>query len=192
MTLHFRQRLLVLAFLLAALHCNACLAASITLSERASLTEAVDQLCSWSAMARQGDLREVEHFGGEWVVYSAKSDLLVEGRRTKYVIRFDSRFRVKHFMPAGFDLSEIGLGYDTLKNSRPRRICVDAVTRFNKALGWKSVVGPYVQRVGSNYIVTFETVTAEEQKRANYEFLDPYVSFLVTPKGTVFGGFWGA
>jgi len=191
MTLRFK-RLLVLASLLAALHCNACLAASIPLSELASLTKAVDQLCSWSAMARQGDLWEVEHLGGEWFVYSAKVDLLVEGRRIKYVIRFDSRFHVKHFMPEGFDLSSVALGYDTLRDPRLRRICIDAVARFNKALGWKSVVGPYVQRVGSNYIVTFKTVTAEEQKRANYEFLDPYVSFLVTPKGTVFGGFWGA
>jgi hypothetical protein len=70
--------------------------------------------------------------------------------------------------------------------------CVQAVAELNKLLGWKYASGPYIQRVRSGFLVSFVTVTAEEQKRSNYEYLDPYVSFLVTPRGTVFGGFWGA
>ena len=96
-----------------------------------------------------------------------------------------------HFT-TGYPVVDAGVGEDTLKNGRQRRVCVIAVAKLNKLLGWKYAAGPYIQRVASGFLVTFVTVTAEEQKRANYEFLDPYVSFLVTPKGTVFGGFWGA
>jgi hypothetical protein len=32
-------------------------------------------------------------------------------------------------------------------------------------------------------------VSREEQKRMNYSYVDPYISFLVSPKGTVFAAF---
>ena len=141
---------------------------------------------------RRSDLSKVERLPADarWR-YTAETDLIVDGKRKHYRLGFDATFRVMHFT-SGFPAADAMLGEDTLKDGRHRRMCVQAVARLNKQLGWKSAVGPYVQRLGSGFLVTFKTVTAEEQKRANYEFLDPYVSFVVTPKGTVFGGFWGA
>ncbi|MDQ6765618.1 MAG: hypothetical protein M3Z22_05900 [Verrucomicrobiota bacterium] len=169
-----------------------CLAASATPSDRAALTLAVDQLCHWSGMTRRSDLSKIERLSADarWR-YTAEADLVVDGKPKHYRLGFDAAFRVMHFT-SGYPAAGQTLGEDTLKDRRLRRMCVQAVARLNKGLGWKSAVGPYIQRVGSGFLVTFETVTAEEQKRAKYEFLDPYVSFVVTPKGTVFGGFWGA
>jgi hypothetical protein len=48
-----------------------------------------------------------------------------------------------------------------------------------------------MQKVGSNFVVSFETASEKEQKAASFP-LDAFVSFLITPKGTVFAGFWGA
>lgn len=185
---------LLIAALIAASLQPICAAAPAA-AEYTALTKAVDQLCAWAGMSQAGAPRKIERSTDKRpsdVTYSAEVKLTADGTTRTYTISFDSKLHVIHFMPKGFDLGDIGLGYDTLKDSRLRQMCIRAVAKFNRALGWKSAVGPYVQRVGANFIVTFETVTAEEQKRENYAFLDPYISFLVTPKGTVFGGFRGA
>jgi hypothetical protein len=186
------NRALLLLVLVSTFPRFACFAAPVAPADRAALTKAVDQLCSWSGMSRQRELRNIQRQKGSWVAYIATADLRVDAQLQRYILRFDADYRVRHFMPEHFYLGGTSVGEDTLKRGQLRQRIVKPVAALKQRLGWKSSVGPYVQRVGSNFVVTYETVTAEEQKRANYEYLDPYVSFLVTPKGTVFGGFWGA
>lgn len=186
------NRKLLLIALFAAFAPLSCIAEPSTPAQGAALTNAVDQLCRWSGMLRRHDLRNPQGQKDSDVAYIAIADFLVEGQLRKYTLRFDSKFRVRYFMPEHFYLGDTSLGVDTVKQPRLRQRIIRSAATFKRQIGWKSALGPYVQRVGSDFIVTFETVTSEQQKRANYEYLDPYVSFLVTPKGTVFGGFWGA
>ena len=171
-----------------------CRAASAAASERAALAQAVDQLCHWSGMIRRTDLSKIERFppSGGWR-YTAEADLVVDGATKHYTLGFDARFRVMHFSPKWI-AADATLGDDTLKDQRLRRMCARRAGEMKKLLGWKSVTGPYIQRIEAGFLVTFETATAEEQKKANDdgELLHPCVSFVVTPKGTVCAGFWGA
>jgi len=169
-----------------------CVAASSDSAEKAALTKAVDQLCSLAGMTRLQALQKIESRPtNEYVRYKAEACLAADGRTSKYIIRFHSKTQVIHFMPEHFDL-DISLGGDTLKDSQLRAKCLEAVAKVNRGLGWKWAVGPSIQRLGPNFIVTFETVTAAQQKKAKGAILDPYVSFVVTRRGIVIGGFWGS
>jgi hypothetical protein len=191
MTISVRVTVILIA-LMTQFGSELCLAAPATASDRASLTQAVNQLCRLSGMTRRSELSNIQRLptDGRWR-YTAEADLVVDGKTKHYKFGFDATFRVMHFT-SGLPAAGCMLGEDTLKDGRLRRMCIQAVTKLNKVLRWRSAVGPYIQRIGSGFLVTFDTVTAQEQKRANYEFLDPYVSFVVTEKGTVCGGFWGA
>lgn len=157
----------------------------------AQFTKAVVDLCSWTGMRRpaKSQIQRVEPFDRGSVLYL---DLIVDGDTRAYRVSLDTEQRVTSFMPQHFNFGDVGLGYDTHKDQRARAMCLRAIYRVNDRLGWKWVSGPQMQRVGQNYVVSFETVSEEEQSESGGAFLDPYVSFLITPKGTVFGGFWGA
>ena len=70
-----------------------------------------------------------------------------------------------------------------------REWAVAAAKKVNAHLKWKFAFGPEIQRIGRDIAVTYETVSREEQKRANYSYVDPYITFLVSPKGTLFAAF---
>ncbi len=67
---------------------------------------------------------------------------------------------------------------------------------LGERLRWQWVSGPLIQRVREDFVVTYITMSEEEQTAAmqgpEMVLLHPYVSFLVTPKGIVFGGFPGS
>jgi hypothetical protein len=107
------------------------------------------------------------------------------------LIFFWQRGRVNIYAiePENYDWHGHGIGFDTLKDPKTRRWAVAAVKRVNQHLGWKFAFGPEIQKIGRDVLVTYETVSREEQKRTGYSYVDPYISFLISPKGTVFAAF---
>lgn len=83
-----------------------------------------------------------------------------------------------------------GIGEDKVKNNKTRAMCVAAVNKSNKYLRLTWYGQPAIQPVGENFMVTYLTVSPAEQKKKLY--FDPYISFLVTPKGTVYAIFFEA
>jgi hypothetical protein len=154
--------------------------------ELSEATRAADEMCTWTGLRRVSALRDTPT---EFEV-----DLAVDGKRIHYkanVTRTNGRLKINHLMPIRFDWHDVGLGYDTLKDPEARAVAVKAVQKANAYLRWRWASRPQIQRVGRNMVVSYETVTREQQKKSGYAYLDPYVSFLVTPKGTVFGFFVG-
>jgi hypothetical protein len=172
-------------FVLLGILAMSCRAASSE-SELVEVTRATDEMCNWTGLRRVSSVRDTPT---EFAV-----DLAVDGKPTHYkanATRTHGHVKISHLMPVKFDWHDVGLGYDTLKDAKARAVALKAVQKANAYLRWRWVSRPQIQRVGRNMVVTYETVTREEQKRSGYAYLDPIVSFLVTPKGTVFGFFVG-
>jgi hypothetical protein len=180
-------------FLVLVLLTFAAISTSVGADERRDITATVDQFCGWTGLKRVSEIRDIGHWktrhqsGG-----NAKFDLLVDGRRKQYsLIFFWERGRVNIYAiePENYDWHGHGIGFDTLKDPKTRRWAVAAVKRVNQHLGWKFAFGPEIQKIGRDVLVTYETVSREEQKRTGYSYVDPYISFLISPKGTVFAAF---
>jgi hypothetical protein len=164
-------------------------------TERAEMRDELQRLCSWTGLQRLGEFVDVRCGSGSDAGCIAKADLAVDGKRTHYRINFcrgHGRLKICNFIPQDYDWHDVGLGYDTLKDRQTRASALAAVKKLNQHLQWKWAVGPEIQRVGHDIVVSYETVSPEEQRKSGYSYLDPYVSFLVSPKGTVFAGFFGA
>jgi hypothetical protein len=153
---------------------------------------AINRLCQWTGMQRAGPIAGIERRPTDDPGYNVRLRLSVDGARRPFIIRFDSRRRLLSFEPEPFDLSSIsqGLGYDSVKSPQDRSRCIAAVDNLNRQLHWAWYGRAAIQRVGSDFIVTYVTVSPAEQQKHMY--LDPYVSFLVTPRSTVFASFFGA
>jgi hypothetical protein len=185
----------VTALVILALATLAASPPTVSSGDRAAMLRELEQLCGWTGLQRLGDLRDArcgsEHDAG----CVAKVDLAVDGKRTHYRINFcreHGRLKICNFIPENYDWHDVGLGSDTLKDRQARAYALAAVKKLNQHLQWKWVFGPEIQRVGHDIVVSYETVSPEEQKKSGYSYLDPYISFLVSPKGTVFAGFFGA
>jgi hypothetical protein len=185
----------VIAFLTLALTTIGASQSAVTERDRAAMLSELDQLCSWTGLQRLGDFRDPRCGTGSDEGCVARVDLAVDGQRTHYRINFcreHSRLKICNFIPDKYDWHDVGLGYDTLKDQAARAKALAAVKKLNEHLHWKWTLGPEIQRVGRDILVSYETVSHEEQKKSGYSYLDPYVSFLVSRRGTVFAGFFGA
>ena len=159
---------------------------------RQELDSSVDDLCRWTGMNRSGPLTAFKRWPTDDPRYTVTTQLNIDGSVRPFTVGFDSRRHVRSFTPEPFDLSNMshGLGYDTVKDPKTRARCIAAVNKLNQYLQWTSYGRPAIQKVGSDFIVTYETVSPAESKKNMY--LDPFVSFLITPQGTVFATFFGA
>jgi hypothetical protein len=171
-----------------------CSSFTTTAETRHELDGAINQLCHWTGLRRLGPVTSVERWRTNDPGYNVRLQLAVDGSPRPYVVRFDSRRRLLSFEPESFDLSGVsqGLGYDTVKDRHARACSIAAVNHLNEHLRWTWYGQPAIQRVGPDFLVTYETVSAAEQRRSHYMYIDPYVSFVVTPKGTVFATFFGS
>jgi hypothetical protein len=169
--------------------------------DTAALTQGVDKLCQETGLRRAGPVQLHREFPNKDNRYWVKVPLLIDGAKHIYDIHLDEHFRAWQFRPTDwpFHHGEIpaGLGYDTFKEPHGRTIALEAVTRLNKIRKYKLYGSAAIQKVANDFLVTYETVSKAEQQKElkNIEgplFVDPYVSFMVTPRGTVFGLFWGA
>lgn len=169
------------------------LSAAVAADERVAIAATVDQFCGWTGLKRVSELRDIGHWktredsGG-----NARFDLLVDGKRTQYRLIFfwqHGRAKIYSIEPENYDWHGHGVGFDTLKDPKVREWAIAAAKKVNAYLKWKYAFGPEIQRIGRDIAVTYETVSREEQKRTNYSYVDPYITFLVSPKGTVFAAF---
>lgn len=182
--------------------------------EHAKIAYTIDEFCSWTGMKRVSELRDIGHWktrhdtGG-----NARFDLLVDGKRTQYRLIFfwqHGRAKVYSIGPENYDWHGHGVGFDTLKDPKIREWAEAAAKKVNAHLKWKYAFGPEIQRIGRDIAVTFETVprppktapvpssAAPAATGGNVERvivtgsnipIDPYITFLVSPKGTVFSAF---
>jgi hypothetical protein len=169
------------------------LSVALAADERREIVATVDQFCNWTGLKRVSELRDIGHWktrqdsGG-----NARFDLLVDGKRMQYrLIFFWERGVAKIYSiePENYDWHGHGVGFDTVKDPKTRQWAEAAAKKVNAHLHWKFAFGPEIQRIGRDIAVTYETVSREEQKRMNYSYVDPYITFLVSPKGTVFAAF---
>jgi len=174
----------------------AALSTATAADKQSKIAYTVDQFCAWTGMKRVSELRDIGHWknrhasGG-----NARFDLLVDGKRTPYRMIFfwhAGAAKISSIMPENYDWHDHGVGFDTVKDRKIRKWAVAAAERVNAHLQWKFAFGPEIQKIGRDIVVSYETVSREEQKRMNYFYIDPYVSFLISPKGTVFAAFIGA
>jgi hypothetical protein len=187
------RRKSVKSLLLTSIVAFGALSAAVAADERTEIAATVDQFCSWTGLKRVSALRDIGHWktlhdsGG-----NARFDLLVDGKRTQYRLIFfwqHGRAKIYSIEPENYDWHGHGVGFDTLKDPKIREWAEAAAKKVNAHLKWKYAFGPEIQRIGRDIAVTYETVSREEQKRMNYSYVDPYITFLVSPKGTVFAAF---
>jgi hypothetical protein len=165
----------------------------------------LDQLCRWTGLRRLGDFQEVRCWGdSDFGTFNATVFLAADGKRHDYTIKYYrdrghlslSGFRPEDSAVAGKDgwRDFKGLGYDTLKDRRARDFAAAAVKKLNQHLQWSLASGPAVQKIGASILISFTTVSSEELKKpgAAIRYVDPYASFIVSPKGTVIAGWFGA
>jgi hypothetical protein len=172
--------------------CGSCVGPRVHSLAQPELSSSIDQLCAGTGLKRTSPIKSVEQGRTTDPGYTVRLDMAADRRVLHYVVRFDSHYELLSFKPEPLDLGGVGLGADTVKEAKTRAICTAAVARLNRQLHWKFFGRAAIQKVREGYLVTYETVSEEQQKRAKYAYLDPYVSFLVTPDGTVFGVFLGA
>jgi hypothetical protein len=162
--------------------------ASAAASDRIGLlTSQTDELCAVTGMKRSGTV-QLTFEGGQgrdrmWIVHVP---ILLDGVVTKYEIWFKANGTAVHFMPRSYRCrTAAGTGFDTLMDKNARDLCKRSVERVKKRLGWQGYGPPTTQRDGKGYRVTFLTVPPDVSSTTM--LLDPYINFLVSPKGTVFG-----
>jgi hypothetical protein len=188
--------LVSLAFVLLALSTSSSSAA-----DSAAFKRAVDALCRETGLRRGGQTTLVKEFNDGRDRFWVKVPLVVDGTKHVYDIHLIDNLTVWQFRPTDwpFHRSQIpaGLGADTFKETKTRKFILSVLARFNRARKYKLYGKPAIKKVGSDFVVTYKTISEEEQERQfrNIEreiAVDPYVSFLVSPRGTIFGLFWGA
>jgi hypothetical protein len=166
------------------------LSAAVAADEQREIAATVDEFCSWTGLKRVSELRDIGHWksmhdsGG-----NARFDLLVDGKRTQYRLIFfwqHGRAKIYSIEPENYDWHGHGVGFDTLKDPKIRKWAEAAAKKVNAHLKWKSkttpapssappvATGGNVERV----IVTGSNIPT-----------DPYITFLVSAKGTVFAAF---
>jgi hypothetical protein len=169
---------------------SACASTQVSSTTRHELDTSITQLCQWTGMQRVGLITSIERWHTSDPGYTVRLRLAVDGTGRPFIIRFDSHRRLFSFEPDPFDLSGMarGLGADTLKSTEERRRCIGAVARLKRHLQWRWYGRAAIQPLGSNFIVTYLTIPPAQRDG----YLDPYVSFVVSQKGTIFVSFSGA
>jgi hypothetical protein len=177
-----------------------CFAGSCVAEERGDkasqeLSSRIDQLCQWTGMTRHGPITSIEQWHTKNPGYNVSVDLGVGRTIYHYLVRFDGERKLISFIPGAFQFGNASLGADTLRDPKARALSIAAVNKLNQQLHWKRYGPETIQKIHGAFCVTYQTVSKEKQAKSEARgkyFLDPYVSFLVTRGGIVFGAFWGA
>ena len=182
---------------------------SVTAStaDHATMLRQLDQVCSRAGLRRLSDLRHVDYWHSKLTGNAgckAQMFLRVEDRRADYSVEFlreQGELKLWALRAPDSILVEMhsdwrdfkGLGYDTLKDRPARAFALAAAKRLNEHLHWHWFSAPSMQKVGRNIWVTFETISPEQKKEpeALLRYVDPYVTFIVSPQGTVISAFFG-
>jgi hypothetical protein len=168
-------------------------------ADHATMLRQLDQVCSWAGLRRSGDLRNLDYWKqGRDAGCKAKVLISVEGKRADYDIEFrreqgalkfwallapDSLWAPNRSDWRGFK----GIGFDTLKDPQARAFALAAVNKLNRHLRWRWSSAAAMQKIGTHILVVFETISPQQKKEPGWflRYVDPYDSFVVSPKGTV-------
>jgi hypothetical protein len=150
------------------------------------LTAEIDRLCACIGASRAGQITSVERWRSEERGYNVHIDLVVEGRKMDYSLRFDGQRRLLTFWPEEWSPHTAkGTGFDTVKDPALRRFLIERVEATNRCLH-HSLFPPIAIQPDARYFqVTYYAVPAKTLEEKPGAFMDPYFSFTVTRKGTV-------
>jgi len=138
-------------------------------------------------MKRVGPIENIEQWRGELRGYNVYAKLLLDGKIVPYEISFDDG-GLFNYWPRKYKCKAAeGTGYDTLKDPATRRLCIGAVQKLNRYLRWRFYDPAAIQKDGTGYRVSYLTVSPQERSRPGIILLDPYVNFMISRAGIVFG-----
>jgi hypothetical protein len=160
----------------------------------AKVTMGVDEVCAWTGMRRIGPIVSWERWRSDAGGYNVEADLRTEGAIRRYLFRFDKKRTILSYQPLHSDLSNLrtGPGLNSAANLQRRAACIAAVSKLNRNLHRTYYGKPTIWKDGRNFAVIYETVSRAEQERTGFAYLDAFVTFIVTPNGTVTAIFLGA
>jgi hypothetical protein len=154
--------------------------------DREVLMREIDKLCACIGATRASGITSMEKWPSGPRRYHVHTDLIVEGQKKDYQIWFDGTRHVITFGPQElFPHTAQGTGFDTLKDSAMRTFLTRRVELANQCLHVALYPPVAIQPAGDNFQVTYYSVPTEAREQ-NAFLLDPYMSFTVTRRGTVF------
>jgi hypothetical protein len=162
------------------------------LQERQRFAAALDKLGTSTGMIRVGKVRHVDPWPADNPGATVSVYFRVDGDIRLMNVRYTSNDRLLSFQPKWSNLADLrdGLGSDHVKDPIERALCIASVDQFHQRYPWVYYGRPAIQRLGRDFLVTYYTVSPSDPRFLDY--IDPYVSFLITPRGTLIATFWGA
>ena len=171
--------------------------ASPRLSDTQLMT-AVDSMCRWAQLSRVGQLRDIHCYPTDDVMpahCAVTVRLFAEGTRRsvrEYTVNVENDLSVRFFSlehwPFPDEYPRAGTGANTVRDSALRHRLISAAERANRHLNYACVGSALIQSAGDSYVVTYRQITKSAQhhqeKLENAVILHPYVSFLVTSRGS--------
>lgn len=154
--------------------------------DREMLIREIDKLCACIGATRASGITSMERWPSGPRRYYVHTNLIVEGQKKDYSIWFDGTRHVINFGPQ--DLSPHtakGTGFDTLKDPTMRTFLTRRVELTNQCLHVALYPPVAIQPSGDNFQVTYCSVPTEGLEQDAF-LVDPYMSFTVTRRGTVF------
>lgn len=141
-------------------------------------------------------IKSIARWSGEDSGYDVGVYMAADHKVDHYLISFDSKAGLLSFHPGHSVSGRLpgltrDLGFDELKDAGQRAICTDAVNKLNEHLNLVLGGDPGIQSYHGNWLVSYHTVSEVEDRSTHRKYTNPYVSFLVTPGGTVIAVYWG-
>ena len=154
--------------------------------ERALVVWRLDNLCKLTGLRRVGPIAGCQkRTDAAGPTFHCRAFLEYHREPVRYHIHLDGDKRVTSYAPANMTLSASHRS-DTLRGGK-RMALLTAVKRANATLGLGCFGNPIMQKTGDHYVVTFLSMPEHMLKEAKRTRIDPYISFLVTESGKVFG-----
>ncbi|MFC1462666.1 hypothetical protein ACFLQU_03580 [Verrucomicrobiota bacterium] len=158
--------------------------------DRTVVVSRLDSFCKLTGLRRIGPIVECQkRTDSDGPAFYCRAYLQYDREPVAYHVNFNEDKRVIHFMPANMAPGR-AIGRDTVKTPKRQQL-LSAVRRVNATLSLGCFGQPRMQKTQGYYVVTFYSMP-EHMLKEREPHQDPYISFLVTESGAVFGVFWGA
>jgi hypothetical protein len=148
----------------------------------------VEAVCSCAGVKRNGPVTVATDPHDGYTV--ATFEIVADGTAKRYQAHFNQKHFLYNFLPEDYMPYMTSNYVDTLPDQTTRTSLVDRIIGFNACLKWKLYGKPIMQTVGSAFLVTYLSVPEAELKK--HVYLDPYVTFIISPAGTVLGAYYMA
>ena len=148
----------------------------------------IDALCACAGLKLTGAVTATTNPEDRYTV--ADFQVAVDGTTRRYHAHFNQRHFLYNFLPEDYAPYMTSNYLDTVHDQNTRASLIEHVKLVNVCLKWKLYGGPIIQPIANAFLVTYLSVPEEEVKKNAY--LDPYVTFIISPSGTVLGAFYMA